>query len=205
MITRFQTLLASLLVAATAAAPTLALDGVVALQSADASCGDDSGAVYVDCGNGTVTDTRTGLVWLRNPSCFGAELEWSDAMALVAGLAHQGDLGVACGLSDHSRPGEWRLPTIAEWAAMVADARALGCSPSITDDLGTGCWADCTGGPDDGCSFQGVEAIAYWTATTAAAPSPNDAWYIDLEVPGDFLEPDSKYFSYPFWPVRGGQ
>ena len=36
--------------------------GVVALQTADPSCPDDSGDIYVDCGNGTVTDNRTGLV-----------------------------------------------------------------------------------------------------------------------------------------------
>jgi hypothetical protein len=48
---------------------SLAGDGVVALQTADPSCPDDSGKIYVDCGNGTVTDNRTGLVWLKNADC----------------------------------------------------------------------------------------------------------------------------------------
>jgi hypothetical protein len=44
-------------------------DGVVALQTADPSCPDDSGDRYVDCGNGTVTDNDTGLVWLKQANC----------------------------------------------------------------------------------------------------------------------------------------
>ena len=44
-------------------------DGVVALQTADPSCRGlpfQADYIYVGCGNGTVTDNRTGLVWLVN-------------------------------------------------------------------------------------------------------------------------------------------
>jgi hypothetical protein len=39
-------------------------DGMVALQTAESSCPYDRGNLYVDCGNGTVTDSRTSQVRL---------------------------------------------------------------------------------------------------------------------------------------------
>ena len=82
-----------LLVALCPAAGVLAGDGVVALQTAEASCGAGSPAstVYVDCGNGTVTDRRTGLVWLANADCLGGGVDWYTAMEFVAGLADLDD------------------------------------------------------------------------------------------------------------------
>ena len=57
-------------------------EGLVALQTADACCPSGTGR-YVDCGNGTVTDNETGLIWLKNANCFG-EMGWFAAMAAVA-------------------------------------------------------------------------------------------------------------------------
>jgi hypothetical protein len=64
---------------------------------------------YVDCGNGTVTDTVTGLIWLKQTDCLGFQ-NWVNANAAAAALANG-----ACGLTDGSSPGDWRLPTQAEW------------------------------------------------------------------------------------------
>ena len=182
-------------------------DGLVALQTADPSCPDDSGNVYVDCGNGTVTDNRTGLVWLKNADCFG-ELDWFGAMALIAGL---GDLdcsvsegeGCDCGLSDGSSPGEWRLPSRKQWQAMVADAVALGCvfgeygGPSITDDSGGSCWQE---GP--GNSFTGVQLSSYWSSSTNLT-LPDSVFRMWL--PEAYLGTSSKTFTHYIWPARGGQ
>ena len=138
--------------------PSEAGDGVVALQTADPSCGDDSGDIYVGCGNGTVTDNRTGLVWLANANCLG-QVTWYEAMESVAGLADSPPPPSAaaahdCGLSDGSSAGEWRLPSIGEFEVMVADAVALGCDPTITDDTGLLCWHSlCIGGVFGMCSF----------------------------------------------------
>ena len=110
----------------------------MALQTADRSCPDDSGNVYVDCGNGTVTDNRTGLVWLKDANCLsgapgGGAVDWFTAMEFVAGLSDQPATSAAaahdCGLSDGSSPGEWRLPTAAEWEAMMANAKGAGDDP----------------------------------------------------------------------------
>ena len=119
-------------------------DGMVALQTADPACGDNSNNRFVDCGNGTVTDNQSGLVWLANADCIGS-LDWYEAMAAVASLADlEADgacLGLTtkecdCGLSDGSSPGEWRLPTVTEWEAMIAPGQALSCSRGITNDAG---------------------------------------------------------------------
>lgn len=178
-------------------------DGVVALQSAAPSCRNDSADVYVDCGNGTVTDNRTGLVWLKNANCFGAP-DRETALELVAGLADlEGDDDDDCGLSDGSSPGEWRLPTKSEWQAMTADAVALGCiagstgGPSITIDDGTGCWIDVS----ELSSFVGVE-FYYWSSTKNVT-FWSDAWSVNLNYGSVFqgLETGTLHV----WPVRGGQ
>ncbi len=56
--------------------------------------------------DGTVTDGN--LVWLQNADCFG-ELNLNDAKSRAASLKSG-----ACGLTDGSNSGDWRLPTIEE-------------------------------------------------------------------------------------------
>lgn len=179
--------------------------GPVALQSADPACPDDSGAIYVDCGNGTVTDTRTGLVWLQDADCLEGQVTFDEAVAFVAGLADMPDESAAalddCGLSDGSSPGEWRLPSAAEWEAMMADPVAQGCTdpmegtPAITNDAGTDCWQE---GP--GSSITDIPPFAgYWSATVA--PS-GEVWVGG--VAGGAITKDFPNFQL-VWPTRGGQ
>ncbi len=115
--------------------------GLVALQTAASSCRNNSGNIYVNCGNGTVTDKRTGLVWLANANCLGT-VDWFTAMEFVAGLSDL-DAGFCaaqgltaahcdCGLSDGSSPGEWRLPSADEWQAMIDNALGNGSDPDCT-------------------------------------------------------------------------
>lgn len=188
-------------------APARSGDGVVALQIAAPSCPDDSSNIYIDCGNGTITDNRTGLVWLKSSNCFG-DLDWFEAMAAIAGL---GDLdcgvsegeGCDCGLSDGSSPGECSLPSRKEWKAMVADAVTLGCvsseygGPSITDDSGEQCWQE---GP--GNSFTGVQ-LSWYRSSSTSVPFPTSAWVVNLNT-GDVPTYD-KPSAFFVWPVRGGQ
>jgi len=64
-----------------------------------------SGAAW--CGdNGTLT--INGLVWLKDAGCLGWE-NWDYAMSRPKSLAHG-----QCGLSDNSKAGDWRLPTVEE-------------------------------------------------------------------------------------------
>ncbi len=190
--------------------------GVVSLQSGAPSCADDSGNRYVDCGNGTVTDNWTGLVWMANANCLGP-LDWAGAMAAVAGLADLPDDGETCGsltptqcdcgLADGSSPGEWRLPSIGEWEAMVADAVALLCidgegnlgGPSITSDDGLSCWQE---GP--GSTFTGVVSSIYWSSRRRTSSARGMALY-DGEAKEVRLSTSSGLSEFYVWPVRAGQ
>jgi hypothetical protein len=58
---------------------------------------------WVDNGNGTLTDTVTGLVWLKMANCIQAD--WAGAVAAVNSLASG-----QCGLTDGSAAGSWRMP-----------------------------------------------------------------------------------------------
>lgn len=151
---------------------------------------------YVDCGNGTVTDTVTGLVWLKKADCFG--LSYSGVNKAAAELA-DGD----CGLTDGSSAGDWRLPTIGEWEATIARAVALGCKsgspggpPALTNDAGTGCL---NAGPT---SFTGVRVDNYWSSSIKEE-FPHIGWAISLWAGaqgGGF-----RTNHYWGWPVRGGR
>lgn len=105
-------------------------------RRADGPCFDASNR-FVNCGNGTVTDTATGLIWTQDSSCLQG-LDWMSAHAAAGQLAEG-----ACGLADHSTAGDWRLPTVAEWTATVSYAwNTLGCSTGFTNDAGTACYGD---------------------------------------------------------------
>lgn len=164
------------------------------------TCYDNTGNRFVDCGDGTIKDTQTGLYWLKNANCFGSRT-WADANKDAANLA-QGQ----CGLTDGSLPGDWRLPTLAcpsgasclfstpptgEFATIFAPS----CGPPyILDTAGTGCWSE-------GNPFSGVQSGLYWSASTYAA-GPYGAWFAGL-VNG-FALTGVKTGGLHVWPVRGG-
>ena len=165
----------------------------------DGPCFDNTNR-YVNCGNGTVTDTVTGLIWLRRADCL-AHNDWTAANLAAASLK-DGD----CGLTDKSSPGDWRLPTRNEWSVTIARAAALGCTlekaPSLTNDAGTACFGD-----GSTSSFTSVARAAdgtwvYWSAS-AYETNPSVAWYGHFA--GGFVNASSKFISGTLvWPVRGG-
>jgi tetratricopeptide (TPR) repeat protein len=138
---------------------------------------------YIDNGDGTVTDNKTGLVWLKNANCFGRQ-NWKTALESVANLAHG-----QYGLSDGSTPSMWRLPTKEEWEAMV-DKRYE--KPALANAAETGQWTE-------GDAFLGVQASYYWSSTTDAELT-SFAWYAYLYY-GYVDISDKTYFNY-VWPVR---
>jgi hypothetical protein len=160
--------------------------------SADPPCFDATNR-FVDCGNGTVTDTVTGLVWLKNANCtalYGSSQNYVGANTLTANLADG-----QCGLTDKSVAGDWRLPTKAEWDALFAQAAANACaSPKIPDRLGTGC---CGTAP---CAFTGIaNDIAYWSGTTV--PSSPSFGYLADQFAGT-TPTLFKLAGEHVWPVR---
>ena len=153
----------------------------------------DKAKRYTDCGNGTATDTVTGLIWLKQSDCLSTA-DWEAAKKAVAGLKN-GD----CMLTDGSSPGDWRLPTQTEWETTMNNAKALGCTgptaPTLTNDAGTACM---TAGPS---SITGVESDYYWSGT--ALEGSARAWFGDLDH-GNLLNGDVT-ITLRVWPVRGGQ
>ncbi len=140
---------------------------------------------YTDNGNGTVTDNRSGLIWLKNANCFGRQA-WDTAEQIVASLANG-----QCGLSDGSTSGMWRLPTEDEWRAMVDKSY----SPALSNAAGTGQWTE-------GDAFSGVQSDDdYWSSSgtnvTTRAIRWNDGPYFGY---GDY----SRYNTNYVWPVRDG-
>ena len=145
---------------------------------------------YVDNGNGTVTDTQTGLLWLKDAACWGIANNWWLGTSLAAGLKN-GD----CGLTDGSVPGDWRLPTIAEWMATVE--LELECTnPSLANTPGTGCYSD---GPQPFINV-GSWHNTYWSSTELGG-----SIYENICLTAGTEGWTYGGYAYGIWPVRGGQ
>ncbi len=112
---------------------------------------------FIDNHNGTVTDTMTGLVWLKQADCIRGA--WSDALASVNSLASG-----QCNLTDGSTAGQWRMPNRNELESLADRAQT-----NMAQYFGY------TYVNKDGTTFQApvftnyVEAQYYWTSTTDAA------------------------------------
>ncbi|MBF0396994.1 MAG: DUF1566 domain-containing protein, partial [Desulfobacterales bacterium] len=96
---------------------------------------------FTDNGNGTVTDNNTGLIWLKNISCFGA-MTWGQGVSSCNNL-----FSGSCGLTDGSQAGDWRLPNIKELESLIDYGRT---NPALPN----------------GHPFIGVQSDKYWTSTT---------------------------------------
>ena len=165
---------------------------------------DCNGGRYEDNGDGTVTDCKSGLIWLKNANCTdtvggivktNGYLTWADAQKWVKGLA-DGAPG-PCGLTDGSSVGDWRLPTKSELMAMVDSAITKGyTNPALTDASGT---AQCL----TGCIFNNVSTSYYWTYTSY--PTDITSAFV-LWMSAGTPDYSSKSSNSLFvWPVRGGQ
>lgn len=145
---------------------------------------------FTDQANGTVRDNLTGLVWLKNADCFGAQ-DWSNALTLSGNLAD----GV-CGLTDGSQPGDWRLPNIKEFLSLISYQAP---DPSL---MATQVVALPVAHPFSNADSAGNQ---YWTSTSLArAFSSHNAYVVDLGQGVVTLYVKGSY--YPrVWPVRNPQ
>jgi hypothetical protein len=169
-------------------------DATTGATRPDGPCFIPSGR-YADCGNGTVTDTVTGLIWLKQVDCL------PNAMYAAANEAAASLKDGDCGLTDGSSPGDWRLPTGAEWSETLAKAISLGCKvangtePTLTDTAGFQCMSY------GGTIFVGVQSTVYSGSST----------YVDHVglVVSAFLNHGAvnafgKGNALAVWPVRSG-
>jgi hypothetical protein len=132
---------------------------------------------FTDNANGTVTDTLTGLVWLKNANCYSRQI-WYGALTSSNALANG-----QCGLSDSSAAGDWRLPNVDELESLVDLSHS---NPSLPA----------------GHPFTSVQSGVYWSSSTYAN-NTTFAWYVGMD--GGSVNYHDKANSYYVWPVRGGQ
>ena len=116
-------------------------------------------------GDGTVTDTLTGLVWLYRADAIN--LPWAAALAAVNGLA-SGQYG----LTDGSVAGDWRMPTRNEMLS-ICD-RNQGNMADFLDNVYD--YAD--GSLYQPAVFVGVLPLHYYWTSSSYAPDTTQAWTV---------------------------
>jgi hypothetical protein len=139
---------------------------------------------FTNTRDGTVTDNLTELIWLRDASCntlgplMNGSASWQAALDAVNMLA-----APACGLTDGSIPGTWRLPNVKELQSLIDFGRAR---PAL---------------PAGHQVFLDVKGAAYWSSTTYMI-TPTFAWIVDLQdgVTSRLSKRDARLF---IWPVKG--
>ncbi len=149
---------------------------------------------FTDRNNGTVIDQMTGLVWMKDARCMGAE-NWPNALVAVAELYDGSASGGDCNLADGSQPDDWRLPTINELLSLVHRDYY---DPAMSNFAGTAQWSATTG-------FLNLVWFSKYWSSTSYADDPDRAWQINfkygLEGTTDKLSLTRNYV----WPVRGGR
>ncbi len=166
-------------------------------QTQSYATGDDAAAAqglawptvrFTDNGDGSITDHLTGLVWLKNAGCF-APAHWAQALAAANQLASG-----ACGLTDGSRAGQWRMPNANELESLVDVSQAQPAVPAASP-------------------FTNIDqGAAYWTSTTYMALTANamairftDGRWINGADAGDGSFSNAKAVSSnALWAVRSG-
>lgn len=153
-------------------------------------CKDKPTSRYCENANGTITDTRSSLIWLKDGSCddLGTNGNGADTFTNANLAASQLAEG-KCGLMDGSKPGDWRLPSKEEWEAMIDKSYT---APSLSNAAGNGQW-------EEGNLFIAVKSEGYWTST----PEKNDAgfaWGVGLF--GGVIVSANKNIEGNIWPVR---
>ena len=120
---------------------------------------------FVDNEDGTITDTMTGLHWLKLANCIRGT--WSDALTAVNQLASG-----QCGLTDGSSAGQWHMPNRNELQSLADRAQT-----NMAE------YFDYTYLNKDGSVYQAptftnfMETEYYWTSTTDAA-NTTGAWTV---------------------------
>lgn len=132
---------------------------------------------FTDNNNGTVTDNLTGLIWLKNANCFGAQA-WTTALTSANTLASG-----SCGLTDGSTAGQWRLPNRKELQSLVDRSQY---NPALPLDH----------------PFSAV-LDNYWSSSTVAYGGAAEAWYVGLNY--GYVDNFNKNYGRYVWPVRGRQ
>ncbi len=130
---------------------------------------------YMDHGDGTVTDVKTGLQWMRfslgqewrGGTCVGEAktYKWTLALNAVVALNHKGGYAGRC---------EWRLPTKDELLSLVYCTSG---KPKTWNDTGKPCEGDYDRPTILQQAFPNTPSSNFWSATVNAGNSYS-AWYV---------------------------
>ncbi|MDG4595292.1 MAG: DUF1566 domain-containing protein [Candidatus Contendobacter sp.] len=153
---------------------------------------------YKDNGDGTVTDMKTGLQWMRcslgqtwqGGTCVGEakKYDWRAALHAAKALNRQG--GYA-GYRD------WRVPAIEGLRTLVYCSSS---QPKTWNDTGKSCEGDYERPTIDQSAFPNTQPIWYWSASPYA---PYNAWVVDFYSGNDYTVSEGSYYAVRM--VRGGQ
>jgi len=120
---------------------------------------------WIDSGNGTITDTVTGLIWLKKADCIQGI--WSAAIQSVNNLASG-----QCGLTDGSAAGSWRMPNRNEMQSLSDRME------SNESDFFNATYRNWDGTLFRSPIFTNFQVSHYyWTSTTDAADT-DEAWTV---------------------------
>jgi len=150
---------------------------------------------YVDNGDGTITDTNTGLMW-EKLSDDGSIHDKDDQYNWNSVGLKIGALNSAGGFAGHT---DWRLPNRRELDSIV---NLENVSPAVSPAFNTNCGTSSNG--NVGCTVTTCSCSVmstYWTSSTHAF-SKNLAWSINFNDGGDYWDP--KSFDRFVRAVRGG-
>jgi hypothetical protein len=164
------------------------LAAIESLDNPDPPCFDSS-ARFVNCGNGTWTDTVTGLIWLEDADCFAA-MDYAAANAAAAALADG-----QCNLTDGSRPGDWRLPSREDWEVMVHPSCPDSTPHLVGNGTAGGCYDANPWASDVQANWHFSSTTLHGSTTTAFIARLNDGTVTQI----------GKTTINTVWPVRGGQ
>lgn len=151
---------------------------------------------FVDNGDGTVTDHNTNLIWLQDAGCEELKGSLSEAKSKAAALASG-----ACGLTDGSKAGDWRLPTAKEFCSFWPRGGGYMCPRKMSGDslINTNLPS-----PSIPSVFTNVQTSdrpglsSYWTSTL----TNDQPRCVDLGSGFLYFCPESLvHYS---WPVRSG-
>lgn len=123
---------------------------------------------YVDNGDGTITDARTGLMWEKlsdDGSIHDKDTAytWADAFATKVATLNGG--GGFAGYTD------WRVPNVNELQSIVNYGAE---NPAVSPAFNTGCVASCT---VTSCSC--TQSGGYWSSSTYQF-GPQNAWGVNF-------------------------
>ena len=147
---------------------------------AESSCTEE----FCDNGDGTVTHEATGLVLLKDKTCFSPN-SWGAAMSAATNLADG-----TCGLSDGSKTGDWRLATY-----------PLSLAESFSDmhNIGRGGELEILHRAEHSEIFQPSTSKHYWSGT-AKHNNQHLIWYMSAHK--GTVTPLLKESKSAIWPVR---